>query len=284
MIRARNSLWHGAKKATHITVKMNSIRLLIGIFCFGFLGRTHAEEPQPERRLEAPRTFSYETRMIDGWTVHVSRVLLETNAVVTGHALELLSSQLEYISRKVPSSAVAELRGMPLWLSPEYPGITPRAEYHPNAGWLREHGRDPSMAKGIEFTNVRIFEAETKRMPVFVLHELAHAYHDRVLPKGFANSEIRAAYDHAKASGRYDRVDRRDAQGRISSGRAYALTNPQEYFAETTEAYFGTNDFFPFDREQLKQADPVGFALMENMWRINETQPAAGSKAEGRAK
>ena len=122
-------------------------------------------------------------------------------------------------------------------------------------------------------------------MPVFVLHELAHAYHDRFLPEGFANPEIRAAYGYAKASGRYDRVERRDAQGRVSTGRAYALANPQEYFAETTEAFFGTNDFFPFNRDQLKQVAPEGCALMERMWGTNKTQPAvAVSKDESRAK
>ena len=183
--------------------------------------------------------------------------------------MELLTAHLENISRVVPPAAVAELRTVPLWFSPEYPGIVPRAEYHPNPGWLREHGRDPAMAKGIEFTNVRIFKSETKRMPVFVLHELAHAYHDRFLPKGFDNPEIKSAYGQAKESGRYEKVERRDAQGQVSTGRAYALTNPQEYFAETTEAFFGTNDFAPFNREQLRQTDPVGYALMERTWCVN---------------
>ena len=31
----------------------------------------------------------------------------------------------------------------------------------------------------------------------------------------------------------------------------YALTNQMEYFAETTEAHFGTNDFHPFVRESV---------------------------------
>lgn len=87
----------------------------------------------------------------------------------------------------VPRAAVAELRKVPLWFSPEYPGVQPRAEYHPDAGWLRDNNRDPKMEKVVEFTNVRIFERETKRMPNFALHELAHAYHDRVLANGSAS-------------------------------------------------------------------------------------------------
>jgi hypothetical protein len=154
----------------------------------------------------------------------------------------LLTAQLEGIVRTVPKAAVVELQKVPLWVSPEYPGTPPRAEYHPNAGWLRSHGRDPAMARGVEFTNVRIFEAETKRMPVFALHELAHAYHDRVL--GFDEPRIKAAYERARAGGTYDKVGRRDARGRVTTERAYAMTDHKEYFAETTEAFFGTNDFF----------------------------------------
>jgi hypothetical protein len=215
------------------------------------------------------------TRNVAGWTLHINPALLGTNTVATtGHVLVLLRAQLENIVRVVPPTAVAELQTVPLWFSPEYPGVMPRAEYHPNAAWLREHGRDPAMAKGVEFTNLRIFESEVKRMPLFVLHELAHAYHDLFLPQGFANPDIEVAYEKAKASGKYDLVERRDAKGRQSLARAYALTNAKEYFAETSEAFFGTNDFFPFTRDQLKQTDPAGFALMEKMWGVNQTHTA----------
>ena len=36
--------------------------------------------------------------------------------------------------------------------------------------------------------------------------------------------------------------------------RAYALVNPMEYFAETTEAFFSRNDFFPFIRSRTQTA------------------------------
>lgn len=206
----------------------------------------------------------HDTRVMLGWTVHVSRALLAAQPVATGRALELLQAQLEGVVRMVPAPAVARLREVPLWLSPEYPGIPPKAEYHVAAAWLRKHGRDPAMAQAVEFTNVRIFDAEVRRMPVFVLHELAHAYHDRVL--GHAHPGIRRAYEAAKAGGSYDRVERQDAQGRKSFGRAYALTTPQEYFAEGTEAFFGRNDFFPYDRAELRRHDPVLFALLAEVW------------------
>jgi hypothetical protein len=213
----------------------------------------------------AAGTKSHDERFIAGWKVHVSTKITPAALV---KALPLLTAQLQEVVRVVPAKAVAELQKVPLWINPEYPGVQPRAEYHPDAGWLRENGRDPVMAREVEFTNVRIFEEETRRMPNFALHELAHAYHHRTVRMSFGNLEIKAAYEKAKSSGSYDRVERKDSEGRSRMERAYAMTTPQEYFAETTEAYFSRNDFYPFTREELKLHDPEMLALLEKLWGI----------------
>lgn len=222
------------------------------------------KKKQAERFQAATGKKAYADRTISGWTVHVSTGLMAEQSAEVEKALQLMQAQLDEIVKKVPAAAVAELRKVPLWISPEYPKTPPRAEYHPNAGWLREHGRDPQMAKGVEFTNVRIFEAECRRMPNFTLHELAHAYHDRVL--GFEHAEIQAAFEKAQAGGKYERVQRQDSEGRRRLDRAYAMTNAKEYFAECTEAYFSSNDFYPFNREELKAHDPEMFALLGKVW------------------
>jgi hypothetical protein len=207
----------------------------------------------------------HQTRLISGWTVHVSTKI---DAASLAKALPLLQAQLEEILRVVPKVAVTELQKVPLWINPEYPQVGPRAEFHPGADWLRENGRDPAMAKAVEFTNVRVFEAECRRMPNFALHELAHAYHNRTVRMSFSNLEIKSAYEKAKASGKYDRVERKDSEGRSHMDKAYAITNPQEYFAECTESYFSRNDFFPFIRDELKQHDPEMFELLEKLWGV----------------
>ena len=46
----------------------------------------------------------------------------------------------------------------------------------------------------------------------------------------------------------------------------YALTTPMEYFAESTEAYLGVNDFYPFVRAELKEHDPRMFELLKKIW------------------
>jgi hypothetical protein len=217
------------------------------------------------------KTAAHQTNSIEGWRVLVHERLLAEEKAATEKALELLRRQLQEIVRRVPASAVAKLQEVPLWFSPEYPGVKPRAEYHPGAGWLRDNGREPMMAKAVEFTDVRNFEAETKRMPNFTLHELAHAYHDRVLPKGFGNPDIKAAFERAKASQSYDKVERWFGNGRSNTKeKAYAMTSPMEYFAETTEAFFSRNDFFPFTRDELKQHDPEMEKLLAAIWGVTK--------------
>ncbi len=221
-----------------------------------------------EKNAAKAAATSPQTRVIAGWTLHISAKI---DQAALNKALPLLQAQLEEIIRVVPAKAVSELQKVPLWINPEYPKVPPRAEFHPDAGWLQNNGRNPAMAKGVEFTNVRIFEAETRRMPNFALHELAHAYHNRTVRMSFGNLEIKNAYETAKSSGKYDRVERKDSEGRSHLDRAYAMTTPQEYFAESTEAYFSRNDFFPFTRGELKLHDPKMFALLEKLWGVNSS-------------
>ena len=224
----------------------------------------------------ATSNAAYRIQQSAGWTLHVSEQLLATEPAATAKALELLTAHLKEIIRVVPAPAVAFLQTVPLWLSPVYPGQRgPRAEYHPGAGWLRSHGRDPVLAKAVEITNVLIFEQETRRMPMFILHELAHAYHDQVL--GFNNVDIEAAYRQAVAGKSYEAVKLYNGK----TARAYAMTNAKEYFAENTEAFFGHNDFFPFIRAELAQHDPEMCRLLARLWGCEESVPKTTADMKG---
>jgi len=236
-----------------------------------------AEESKPVEAATGAATSkerSYKTQSIEGWTVHVNDLLMRDEKVETEKALVLLIAHLKEIIRVVPAGAVAHLRKVPLWFNPVYPGVAPRAEYHPSVGWLKSQKRNPDMARCVEFTDIRNFEAETKRMPLVVLHELSHAYHDQVL--SFEQPDVIAAYKKAVESKSYDRVERwHGVSGRTTTERAYAMSNHKEYFAECSEAFFGRNDFFPFTRDELEKHDPEMFKLLQRLW--NQT-PVENSK------
>lgn len=239
-------------------------RLLFALLC---CSATAAEKPTATTAPDVyPAPLRYESRQLRGWSVMIRLELLgDAQRAETEKGLGLIAKQLEDVERLVPSKALARLRKVTLWLSPPYANARPRAEYHPGAEWLKANGRNPAMVKGVEFTDVAHLDKEVLRMPLLTLHELAHAYHDQVL--GFDHPGIKACYERAVASKSYDQVSRKDWQGKVTTGvRAYAMTNPQEYFAETSEAFFGQNDFFPYDRKELEAHDPTMVATLKKTW------------------
>jgi hypothetical protein len=203
----------------------------------------------------------YKTNEIEGWTVYVKKDFLKAKPALAERTLALLRAQLFQISRIVPPAAVRKLRSVKIWVEENDPS-TPCMAYHPAVGWLREHRTNPDMAGGIELANARHFLDWTLEQPWMVLHELAHAYHHKFLPSGFENPELRAAHQSAVKSGQYDSV----LKIAHTHEKAYSLNNPREYFAEATEAFFGTNDFYPFVRSELKLIDPEGYDLMKKLW------------------
>jgi hypothetical protein len=217
---------------------------------------------------------TYQTQTLEGWTVRIDdRLLTAANKPVTDKALVLLAAQLKEVVRIVPAGPVAQLRKVTLWLSPPYPNEPEAARYHAGDAWMLQNGRTPAMVKSIEFSNVFIFEQESKRMPVFVLHELSHAYHDRVL--GWEHPGLAAVYARAMASKSYDCVERwRGPEQPKTFERAYAMTDVGEYFAENSEALFGRNDFYPFTREELGKHDPGMLALLQQVWQLPTTPRA----------
>ena len=202
----------------------------------------------------------YALNEMEGWTVYVQEALLEQEPEDTDKALVLLSEQARKVIEVIPAKIVRELQKVPLWLSLPHEGRRPRAEFHPDKGWLIENGMIPDKEKGIEFTNTAILDREVIRMPMLLLHELSHAYHNLVL--GFEQPDILRLYQKAKENGSYDLVERKNRESQM----AYAMSNHKEYFAECTEAFFGENDFYPFNNDELKQHDPAMHALLEQLW------------------
>ncbi len=201
-------------------------------------------------------------REIEGWQVHVDRRLLEGEGAETGkQALRVLSNCLFRVALVVPEDRLARLREVPVWIDLDHP--LGNLQYHPSIDWLREHGHDPAMARSVHIPRAaRLIRLQVDNsQPWVMLHELAHAYHDRVL--GFDEKMIRDAFDKAVESKLYEKV--LQISGRRV--RHYALTNHKEYFAEMTEAYFATNDFYPFVRAELSEYDPETHRLLQAIWR-----------------
>lgn len=215
----------------------------------------------PTARAYAP-TSSYHRYQIQGWTVLFSDELVSQHHFVAGQVAILLQNRLGAVSQLLPGPALRALRKVRIWIEWNDPTNAGGA-YHPDPAWLIEHGLNPEMAHSVEFTNAtQLLDWSQRSQPMMVLHELAHAYHDQVL--GFQHPEIEQLYAQALASGKYEKVTYNSGPPR----RAYAMNNPQEYFAESSEAYFGINDFYPFRRTELQAFDPDMAALLARLWHL----------------
>ena len=214
-------------------------------------------------------SWSYEKAGVHGWTVYYAAEIAKDPQLKSKVKVQLTTG-IENFLDKIPKEASNFLREIPIWVSnePGYPlrrnerGVIP---FHRSKSWLRKHGLNPHMAPGVHVINPQAVLFEHKILewgPMTLLHELAHAYHNVKLK--VSNEVIRQAYAKAMARGLYLRVpDRKDKLNRV---RAYAATNHEEYFAELTEAYFGKNDWFPHNREELKKYDPRGYSMIKELW------------------
>ena len=172
-----------------------------------------------------------------------------------------MHAQLQQIIRAVPGQPLSKLRQIPIWVEFAHPRH-PCMCYHESPDWLREHDMNPEKAGAVELANCQNFLKWTIDQPWMVLHELAHGYHHRFLTDDA--EVIEETYQHAVAGKTYESVLR--INGRKE--KAYALNNAKEYFAEGSEAFFGTNDFYPFVRPELKSHDPELFELLKRLWKV----------------
>ncbi len=211
---------------------------------------------------EAAKPSSRTSRLIEGWTVLVDdRLLAPPNADLGRRALSLLTAKLADIRLVVPAARVAELQRVTIVLDLTH-GSLKSMQYHPSADWLLEHGFSADLARCVHIPVAETFASAKHNhiQPWCVLHELAHAYHDQVL--GFDNPRVKQVWQHYVDSGHGEKVLHVDGR----TVRHYALTNHKEFFAEMTECYFGTNDFFPFVNSELRQSEPETYALLHDCW------------------
>jgi hypothetical protein len=218
---------------------------------------SHAAGPQPDSR--SPRD-------IEGWRVLVDDRLLEpSNEELGARAMRFLESKLFEIKAIVPRNRVDQLQQVTIVLDLSCGGLE-SMQYHPSDAWLTANGYPADLVKCVHLP--KAVDVATPRnineQPWVILHELAHAYHDQFL--GFDHPEIMVAYQRYRDGGKGDATLLYDGQ-RV---KHYALTDQKEFFAEMTEAFLGSNDFYPFNRAELLDTEPEIYRLLARIWRDSE--------------
>ena len=201
-------------------------------------------------------------REVEGWKIAVDPMLLTADNTATADlAFEALANHLQRVKYIVPKNRLKELKRLPIWLELHNKRLG-SMQYHPSRGWLLANNHDPRLAKHVHIPRAKaLFDPGMwAKHPYVVLHELAHSYHDQIL--SFDNAKVIEVFESARDAGIYEEVLLYTGQ----KVQHYGLNNHKEYFAESTEAYFGVNDFYPFVRAELEQHDPKMFRLMQDVW------------------
>jgi hypothetical protein len=201
-----------------------------------------------------------------GWNVKVNTKLISGDTSVLKKCLGLFGKELSDISQALPGAAVERLKKeVTFWIEIDAINHTATGEYNPSREWLSSHGENPDKAGGIEIAASAYIDQKGRYSDWVILHELAHAYHHKVI--GYDDDEeITRTFKVIKGAGLYNNV--RFEIRKIQQG--YAGTSPHEYFAEITTKYFGHSYYFPNDRSDLKHYDILGYKLVEKMWKVSE--------------
>lgn len=227
-----------------------------------FLAATLIAADDASKKEALPRPPSYTVKMIEGWTVRVDDRLFAAPDEETGRkALRFLEAKLSEIKLVVPADKVKTLQAVTIVLDLNNGDLGPM-QYHPGKDWLKSKGHPVELHRCVHLPRAKDVATvrNTREQPWVILHELAHAYHDQVL--GFDEPRVKEAFEKYKKSGRGDKTLLYDGR-RV---KHYGLTNQMEFFAEMTESYFGSNDFFPFNRAEMKESEPEIFELMSTIW------------------
>lgn len=239
------------------------MRYVSTFLLFGVIGAVSAVPLTAEEPSEESKPTSRSVKQLEGWTVRVDDRLLgdATDAALGQRALKFLEAKLVEIKAVVPPGRVKVLQEVPIVLD-LHCGKLKSMQYHPSAVWLKDNGYTEDLAQCVHLP--RAADVATRRnineQPWVILHELAHAYHDQQL--SFEHPDIKAAHDAYKTGGHGDAT-------LLYNGKRvkhYALTNQMEFFAEMTEAYFGSNDFYPFNRAELRDSEPEIYKLLHTIW------------------
>lgn len=207
-------------------------------------------------------TAHYEQRDVAGFRVLLNPSVVE-RAPLVERVMNTISDQISAMASQLPATQFERLKQTFIWVELD-DEADKAAVFHSSPDWVVASGGNQDKIGHIEIVNAKNFVGlAATQQPSILLHQYTHAFHHKVL--GSDHAAVANAFEQVQLRRMYDRVEH--ASGSVGVG--YATLGPAEYFAEISEAYFGRNDYFPFDRAQLKDHDPLGHDLVAKLWNGN---------------
>ena len=172
-----------------------------------------------------PLVFTYH-----GWQVDLTNA---RGAEPDKEMVAAVKRQLDIVEHvNLKPDVLVFMRGIPIWANPAAAAFGP-GHYSSKTGIdLRVRSLDPDK-------------------PI-ILHELLHAYHDRMLPGGFGNGDVRQFFSNGRG---------------LWPGDSYMMSNDREFFAGTASVYlYGDVDRPPHSRSQLREKQPKYYQWLATLF------------------
>lgn len=256
--------------------------LLSTICCTAPLHAQSESPDKPKRKIvtapalqQAPVDFNhppreYVSREAQGWDVFIEKELADQEPERAKAALGRLDAKLGEIVKVLPESALPDLRKVKIFIMhgqhAKNGGRSSGLEYFRQESPKHYEWLDPRMASSIVIYDAENYLRLTDHWALKALmHEMGHAHHLEHWPE--ERADIYDAWKAAIDGGLYQTVREEDKD---AFNPNYAAQNHLEYFAELSATYFTGNNYFPRDRAALKDYDPAGYKLIEQLWGISE--------------
>jgi hypothetical protein len=197
---------------------------------------------------------TYLDEMVSGWPVFFEAV--EWGDIRTRLQAHL-SAKLTQITKILPNVPIEKLKSVPIYIDLRTDVDPPIATYHPldSKRWLTRNHEAVEKSGSINIRDASEFLLHVKGFyPDCLLHELAHAYHDKFLPNGFLNEDVLKEY-------------RRSCPlWADKNQRLNCILDHKEYFANMTTAYYLRNSEIPYNRDELHHNDLGTHDLIPKLW------------------
>ena len=228
------------------------------------------ETPQEEAHdtvslVERNEATDYQKLVIEGWTVMVSADV-QNDSSLYQPIIDQLNEDLRRVKGVVPNSLLSKLQKTVIWSEKSMPIQKLNSLFFNGSRKLtKKYALVPDSYGGIILGKTEAYLAVAGFKPWGMLHELTHAYHQFHIKHDY--EPIKLAFDNTKANDLHN-----PASDQRINGSGYPTRNKKEYFSELTVAYFGRKLFYPHDRTELAEYDPVGYCAVVNAWGLQGKQ------------
>lgn len=202
---------------------------------------------------------------VRGFPVYIESSLQSESPENVELFMDLAAAHLTLLENMVSHDILAKLRTVNIWLTDNNCRHTAAFYHRKNVvvSWLEANGRPAEMAGGTEFCRVDHL-VESDNLGAYLIHELAHGFHDHYLSDGFNNRIIVDAYDRQWPLMLYYNVLKADGD---HDDEGHANSNAIEYFAHLSNKYLGTDGEYPFVQAELRRHDNWGWQIADAVWR-----------------